>query len=99
MKVGVHQGSDLLLLVFAIMVDMVTKSVRNGVVSEMYLDDLILTSEGMERLRDKFLKWKKAFESKGLKINLGKTKVVESGAEGEMSVSKVDPYGICGLSE
>ena len=29
-------------------------------------------------------------------MNLGKTKVLVSGAEGEVSVSKVDPCGICG---
>ena len=29
-------------------------------------------------------------------MNLGKTKVVVSGAEGEVSVSKVNPCGICG---
>ena len=29
-------------------------------------------------------------------MNLWKTKVVVSGAEGEVSVSKVDPCGICG---
>ena len=45
----------------------------------------------MEGLREKFWKWKEAFESKGLKVNLRKTKVVVSGAEGEVSVSKVDP--------
>ena len=50
----------------------------------------------MEGLREKFWKWKEAFESKGLKVNLGKTKVVVSGAEGEVTVRKVDPCGICG---
>ena len=34
--------------------------------------------------------------SKGLKVNLGKTEVVVSGAEGKVSVSKVDSCGICG---
>ena len=29
----------------------------------------------MKGLMNKFLKWKEAFESKGLKVNLGKTKV------------------------
>ena len=64
--------------------------------SEMlYADDLVLMSETMEGLREKFWKWKEAFESKGLKVNLGKTKVVVSGAEGEVSVSNlVDPCGI-----
>ena len=97
-KVGVHQGSVLSPLVFAIVVDVVMESVRNGLMSEMlYADDLVLMSETMEGLREKFWKWKEAFESKGLKVNLGKTKVVVSGAEGEVSVSKVDPCGICGM--
>ena len=77
MKVGVHQGSVLSPLVFAIVVDVVTESVRNGLMSEMlYADDLVLMSETMEGLRQKFWKWKEAFESKGLKVNLGKTKLV-----------------------
>ena len=29
-------------------------------------------------------------------LNLGKTKVLVSGAEGEKTVSKIDPCGICG---
>ena len=62
----------------------------------LYADDLVLTSETMEGLREKFWKWKEAFESSGLKVNLGKTKVVVSGAEGEVTVSKIDPCGICG---
>ena len=79
-----------------ILVDVVTENVRNGLMSEMlYADDLVLMSETMEGLMEKFWKWKEAFESKGLKVNLGKTKVVVSGAEGEVSVSKVDPCGIC----
>ena len=101
MKVGGHQGSVLLLLVFAIVVDVVTESVRNSLMSEMlYVDDLVLTSETMEGLREKFWKWKEAFESKGLKVNLRETKVeLVSGAEGEVSVSKVDPCVICEKQE
>ena len=48
-------------------------------------------SETLEGLREKFWKWKEAFESKGLKMNLGKTTVLVSGAEGEVTVSKIDP--------
>ena len=96
-KVVVHQGSVLLLLAFAIVVDVVMESVRNGLMSEMlYADDLVLMSEAMDGLQEKFWKWKEAFESKGLKVNLGKTKVVVSGAQGTVSVNKVDPCGICG---
>ena len=32
-------------------------------------DDLVLTSETMEGMREKFWKWKEAFKSKGLKVN------------------------------
>ena len=43
-KVGKHQGSMLSPLVFAIVVDVVTENVRNGLMSEMlYADDLVLT--------------------------------------------------------
>ena len=56
-KVGVHQGSVLSPLVFMIVVDVVTESVRSGSMSEMlYVDDLVLISPMMEGLREKF--WK-----------------------------------------
>ena len=55
-------------------VDIVTEFSRVGVLSELlYDDDLVLLSKTIEGLRDKFLKWKEAFESKGLKVNLWKT--------------------------
>ena len=38
----------------------------------------------------------KAFESKSLKVNLKKTKVVVSGSKGEVLKSKVDPCAKCG---
>ena len=37
-----------------------------------------------------------AFESKGLKVNLKKTKVMVSGWKGEVLKSTVDPYAKCG---
>ena len=95
-NVGVHRGFMFLPLLFAIVVDVITESVRNGLTSELlYVDDLVLTKEMMERLREKFWKTKEAFKNKGLKVNLGKTKVAVSGAEGEVSVNKVDPCCIC----
>ena len=55
----------------------VTEFVREGALSELlYVDDLFLLSKTIEGLRDKFLQSMKAFESKGLKVNLGKTKVM-----------------------
>ena len=76
-KVGMHQGSVLSPFLFAVVVDVVTEFAREGALSELlYADVLVLMSETIEGLWNKFLKWKEAFESKGLKVNLGKTKVM-----------------------
>ena len=71
-----------------------------GVLSELlYADDLVLMSEIIDGLRNKFLKWKEAFVSKSLKVNLGKTKVMVSGdiTKNGKSKSKVDQCGVCSL--
>ena len=56
-------------------------------------------TETMTGLRNKFLKWKNGFESKGLKVNFRNTKVMVSGGitKDGMSKSKVDPCGVCSL--
>ena len=54
-RVGVHQGSVLLPLIFAIVVDIVTEHAREGLLNEiLYADDLVLMSESLEDLREKF---------------------------------------------
>ena len=74
--VGVNQESVLSLSLFAIMVDVVTENAREGLIKKLlYADDLVLMSETMESLKEKFLKWRSALESKGLKENLEKMKV------------------------
>ena len=50
----------------------------------------------MEELRENFDEWREAFESKGMRVNLGKTKLMVSGMEEETFGSKIDPCGVCG---
>ena len=46
-------------------VDVVTEFASKGSLSELLCaDELVLMSETFEELRDKFFKWKEAFESK-----------------------------------
>ena len=53
---GVYQGSVLSPFLFAVVVDVVTEFAREGVLSELqYADDLVLMSETIEGLSDKFL--------------------------------------------
>ena len=49
-------------------------------------------SETIKGLRNKFLKWKEAFESKGLYVNLGETKVMVSVGISKDGMSKRKVY-------
>ena len=81
LQVGVHQGFVLSPLLFAIAVDVISENKTEGLMNEiLYAHEFILMSESMENLKEKFLKWKEAFEIKGLKVNLEKTKVMVSGS-------------------
>ena len=72
-KVRMHQGSMLPPFLFAVVVDVVTELAREGAQSELQCaDDLVLMSVTMEGHRNKFLKWKEAFESMGLKVQSSK---------------------------
>ena len=79
---------------------MLSLNLREVALSELlYAEDLVLMSETIVGLRNKFLKWKEAFESMGLKVNLGKTKVMVCGGfiKDGMCKSKVDPGVVCSL--
>ena len=96
-KVHVYEGSVLLPLLFAIVVDVITKNARRDVVNELlYADDLVLMSETIDDLKKRFCNWKDALESEGLKFNTRKTKMMVSQSEGELFKSKIDSCGVCG---
>ena len=58
-------------------------------------DDLVIMSETMEDLMERFWNWKDVLESKDLKVNTRKTKVMVSGSEEELFQSEIDPCGVC----
>ena len=89
-QVGVHQESVMSPLFFAIAVDVISENAAEGLMNEiLYAEDLVLMSENNENSKEKFLKWKEAFGSKGLKVNLKKTRVMVRGSK--VFKSKVDP--------
>ena len=99
-KVGMHQGSVLSPFHFAVVVDIAIECAGEHALSELlYDDDIVLMSETIGGLGNKFLKRKEAFDSKCLKINLGKTKVMVSDSitKDGMSKSNVDPCGVGSL--
>ena len=97
-RVGLHQGSVLSPLLFATVMDVLTESVKKDVLwNLLYADDLVLISESMHQLERDFTEWKIALESKGLRVNMGKTKVLEACGGGiAVEESKEDPCGVCG---
>ena len=73
----------LLPLLFAISVDIISKNAIEDLMNEiLFVDDLVLMSESLKNLKEKFLKLKKVFESKLLKVNPKKIKVKVSGSKG-----------------
>ena len=53
-------------------------------------------SETLEDIKERFWNWKHILESKGLKVNTSKAKVMVSEWEGELFKSIIDPCGVCG---
>ena len=56
----------------------------------LHADVLVLMSESMGNLREKFLKWNEAFESKKLKINFKKINVMVSSSKEETLKSRIN---------
>ena len=79
-KVGVHQGSVLSPLLFIIVLEALSREFRTGCPWELlYADDLMISAESMEELLVKLKTWKAEMKRKGLRVNMGKTKIMVSG--------------------
>jgi len=80
-KVGMHQVSALSPLLFVIVMEAISREFRVAVPRELlYTDDLALIPETEEELIKRLNEWKHNVESKGMRVNMNKTKVVISGA-------------------
>ena len=99
-NVGMHLGSVLSPFLIAEVIDDVTEFSKESVLGELlHAVDIVLMSETIKGLKNKFLKWKEVFESKGLKVNNGKTEIMVSNniTKDGLSKSKIDPCAVCSL--
>jgi hypothetical protein len=98
-KVGVHQGSVLSPLLFIIVLEALSRKCRAGLPFELlYADDLVLMAETEELLMEKLRSWKENMESKGLRVNLGKTKVMRCcDGGGKVMPCGRYPCGVCNV--
>ena len=79
-KVRAHQGSVLSPLLFVIVLEALSCEFRTGTPWDLLCaDDLVISAETEEGLKMKLNKWKTEMEAKGLRANMGKTKIMVSG--------------------
>ena len=95
-NVGVHQGSILSPLLFIIVVDEITKHLKTDLREFLYADDLVLIGDSWEEVAGKYVSWKSALESKGLKVNVNKTKAMSLGGKLKAVDARKDPCAVCG---
>ena len=96
-KVGVHQGSVLSPLLFIVVLEALSLHFREGLPWELlYADDLVLLAGSEEELMEKFRCWKDGMEAKGLRVNMGKTKIMKCQMQcGIAEDSGKWPCGVC----
>ena len=98
-KVGVHQGSVLSPLLFITVMEALSREFRHGCPWELlYADDLVILADSMEEMMDRLSLWKVNLESKGLKVNMGKTKVLVSSYNTQPQAHTTKwPCGVCNI--
>ena len=89
-----HQGSGLSPLLFVIVMEAISREFRIALPWELvYADDLAVIAETEEELR--LNEWKDNVESKGMRVDMNKTKVMISG-ERQMVRQKAVRW-LCGV--
>ena len=79
-KVSIHQGLVLSLLLFIIVLEALSREFCSGVPWEdLYADGLVTIVESFEECVRRLLTWKEATEEKGLRVNAGKRKIIICG--------------------
>ena len=83
------------MILFSNVIDIATSEIKEGMLQEiLYVDGIVLITETMAELPEKIYGWKSALQSKGLKENLVKTKVMVSIVQVTVKPSsRKDPCG------
>ena len=92
--VGIHQGSVLLPFIFAVVMDVVTEEVAKEGRALMYADNLVLICKTKEEATWRIVAWRHVLESKGLKVNIRKMKVMRCEWDVAPKEAAVDPSSV-----
>ena len=92
--VGVHQGSALSPLLFAVIIDVLSQHLRaENLWGSLFADDLAITADSEEQLQERLLNWQECLEKYGLKMNAKKTETMVCSKNGEKQVNIRDMHG------
>ena len=92
-----HTSNELSPLLFVIVMEAISREFRVAVPWELlYTNDLAVIAETEEELIKRLNEWKDNVESKGMRVNMNKTKVMISGERQKVSQKAVRwPCGVC----
>ncbi|VFQ77401.1 unnamed protein product [Cuscuta campestris] len=86
-----HQGSALSPFLFALVMDVLTQGVQDGVPwCMLFADDIVLIDDTREGLNDKLELWRLALETKGFRKSRNKTEYMECRFSGRDTESEVE---------
>ena len=93
----VYQGSVLSAILFNIVMQAIADNFKKGLPLELlYADDLVLLAESRVELERRLTEWISRLKEKGLRVNIGKTKVMNCKVGvGQVENSGKFPCGIC----
>ena len=83
---------------FTIALEALSGHFRKGLALELfYADDMVLLTESRELLKGKIRIWKEGLESKGLRVNVGKTKVMRCHVSASLQLGSGHIFHLCGI--
>ena len=72
-EVGLHQGSTLSPLLFAMVIEGFTDEIKQeSLWTMMFADDIVICSESREQVEDSLERWRSALERRGMKVSRSK---------------------------